>query len=71
MKITYYLEDGYAGSKSRPRHVNIGEEDIQDCESQEDFETMVETLVNEDFQNNVSVSYTCPKWPGKKETAED
>ena len=54
MKITYYLEDGYAYSERRPHVVEIPDDEIQECETYEDYKNLIETLVKEDFENKVT-----------------
>lgn len=54
MDITYYLEDGYAGSKSRPHHVSIDDEDLEDCESEAEKEDFIDQAVQDHFEQHIS-----------------
>lgn len=68
MDITWYVEDGYL-SKSRPHHINIDEDDIADCETQSQFEELINDAIEQDFEMNVSFYFTMPEF--KKVVRED
>lgn len=63
MKITYYIDDGYAGSKTRPQYCKVDDGDIEECESQEGFEELVSNCIEEDFRQKVSPYFTIPPRP--------
>ena len=71
MRITYQVDDGYVGGGSRPQHVEIDDDEIEECESQADFEALVEQAIQEHFEQNIHTSYKMPKWPGKQQKEDD
>jgi len=52
MKIMYEIEDGYVG-KSRPHYVVIPDEDLEECETDQEKEELIESLVVEHFEQNI------------------
>lgn len=52
MTITYYISDGYSGT--RPKYVTIPDEEIEECKTQEELNALVEQSVMEHFTENVS-----------------
>lgn len=65
MQVKWECEDGYVGGK-RPQTCKIPDEEIDECESQEDFETLVSDYIDQDFSNKVRPVYDMPQWPSKK-----
>lgn len=65
MKITWQADDGYVGG-GRPQTCKIPDDEIDECESQEDFEKLVSDYIDQDLQNKVHAVYDMPKWPEKK-----
>ncbi len=55
MRLTWYTEDGYVGK--RPHQVEIPDDEIEECETQEQFDELVESYVQESFNERVSFSY--------------
>jgi hypothetical protein len=53
MEITYYIDDGYAGSNGRPYRLNVNDEDIRDCETIEEVEKLVYELIDEHARQNL------------------
>lgn len=52
MKIKYIINDGYVGT--RTRQVHIPDADLNDCETREEKIELINTLVQEDFEQNVN-----------------
>lgn len=52
MQITYYINDGYVGS--RPKHISVNDEDIEECETEEAKIELIEAAIQEHFEQNVS-----------------
>jgi hypothetical protein len=63
MKITYYVDDGYAGSRSRPQTCKVDDGDIEGCETQEEFEELINAVIEDDFRNKISYIFTMPPRP--------
>jgi hypothetical protein len=59
MKITWEVEDGYVG-KSSPQVVDVPDEELAECETDEEKHDLVEEYVQQDFNNNISYSYDNP-----------
>lgn len=57
MIVTYEGDDGYSGCCSRPQHVHIYEEDILDCNDIEEAMSLIEDIVQEDFDQKISWDY--------------
>ena len=53
MKITYSVDDGYAG-KSRPQHVKIDDELLRDCQSMKEAKDLIWDWIEDDFRSKVS-----------------
>ena len=60
MEVTYEAEDGYVGG-SRPKYVDINDEEIKDCESDDEAMRLVEDAIQEHFEQNVAASYDYKK----------
>ena len=56
MKITWYIEDGYAGAKRRPHYVNIDDEDILDL-TEEEKQEYIYKCIEDEFYNKCSFFY--------------
>lgn len=52
MKITYYINDGYVGS--RPKHVKVDDTDLEECETEDEKIELIEAAIQEHFKQNVS-----------------
>lgn len=59
MKIRYDLDDGYAGP-SRPHFVEVSDEDLAECETEEEKAAMVDEAIQEDFQQHIFPVYKNP-----------
>jgi hypothetical protein len=53
MRITWEVEDGYAG-KSRPQFTDIDDDDLADCETEEEKEDLINSVVQDDFEQNIT-----------------
>ena len=53
MRVTWQIDDGYAGP-SRPQHVEVDDEELAECETDEERERLIEDTVQEDFNQKVS-----------------
>ena len=51
--VIWQAADGYAGG-TRPQVVTILYEDVEDCETVEEFKAVVDEIVQEDFLQTVS-----------------
>ena len=47
--VTWQVDDGYAGG-SRPQHTEIPDEDLDDCESEEEKQKIIDEYVQSDFE---------------------
>ena len=54
MKVTWQVEDGYAGGSRRPHTTEIPDEEIRECETFEDAMQLIEDYVTEDYQQRIS-----------------
>jgi len=53
MRVTWEVDDGYAG-KSRPQHLDISDEEFEECTTEEDKQVLIEDFVQEDFDNRIT-----------------
>jgi hypothetical protein len=53
MQLTYYLDDGYAGSQSRPHHVKIDDDELEEMNEKEK-EEYIDEVVQQHFSENIS-----------------
>ena len=53
MEVIYEIEDGYIG-KSRPQTVKIDDDELAECETLEEKKELIESYVQEDFDQNIS-----------------
>ena len=56
MKIKWEVEDGYVG-KSRPQYLTIDDKEIEDCETEEEKQALIEEYVKDDFDQMISYSW--------------
>jgi len=56
MRITYHVEDGYASS-SRPQHVKVNDDDLEECETEEEKIDLIEAAIKDHFEQNISWSW--------------
>lgn len=52
MIVRWEVEDGYAG-KSRPQHTDIPDEELEECETEEDRQALIEEYVQDDFDARI------------------
>lgn len=52
MEVVYYINDGYAGSRSK--YVTVNDEDLEECETEEAKIELIEAAIQEHFEQNVS-----------------
>lgn len=64
MEITWQVEDGYAG-KSRPQHTKIDDQEIEECETKEEFENLITDSIQEDFELKITYYFTMPEFAKK------
>jgi len=64
MNVKWQIADGYAGS-SRPQYTEIDDYSIQECESDEELERLIEECIQDDFEQIVS-----PSWDMKQALAD-
>lgn len=57
MKVTWKVEDGYIGP-SAPHEVEIDDDELAECETDEERETLIEECIQEDFNSKISWSET-------------
>lgn len=50
MRITWFLEDGYAGG-SRPQYVNVPDDELSECETEEDQKKLIDEYVDGERDN--------------------
>ena len=55
MEITWYARDGYCGDG--PQSLEIDEDDIKGCSTAEEAFDLIESAIQEDFQQKVSWSW--------------
>lgn len=53
MRIQWDIEDGYAG-KNRPHFVEVPDDEIEECETAEEEEKLIEEYVQNDFDQKIS-----------------
>jgi hypothetical protein len=63
MKLTWYLNDGYVGTK--PFTATIDDTEIEACETEEEYNELIENYVQESFNQRVSFYYTAPPFVKK------
>lgn len=56
MKIKYTVDDGYAGPE-RPHYINVSDDEFEDM-SDEERDSYVDEMVNEDYQRKFLVKWT-------------
>ncbi|MBD3351724.1 MAG: hypothetical protein GF364_09590 [Candidatus Lokiarchaeota archaeon] len=53
MKVRWEVNDGYIG-KSRPQYTIIDDDDLDECETEEDREKLIEDMIQEDFEQRIT-----------------
>ena len=53
MRVRWEVDDGYAG-KSRPHYVEVDDEELAECVTEEEREALIEDYVQNDFESTVS-----------------
>lgn len=53
MRITWQVDDGYAGG-GRPQHTDINDSDLAECETEEEKELLIREVVQEDFEQHIT-----------------
>lgn len=51
--ITYGVDDGYVGG-DRPQHVTIYMSDLEDCETDEEIETIIDEAVEDHMRQTIT-----------------
>jgi len=49
MQITWQVDDGYCGG-SRPHYLDIDDDDLLGCETEEEKENLISESIQEDFE---------------------
>ncbi len=57
MRITWEVEDGYAG-KSRPHFINIPDEEIEKCKTLEEKNEFIYQCIQDEFDQTISFCIT-------------
>jgi len=60
MEITWEVEDGCVG-KSRPHHLTIPNEELEDYETEEEKQEFIEEYVQNEFEQTISFSIISQK----------
>ncbi len=53
IEVRWAVEDGYVG-KSRPQKFDLDPEDFEGCESDGDYEQVLDIAIQEEFANRIS-----------------
>jgi len=53
VKITWQVDDGYGGP-SRPQFTEVDDEELQECETEEERQQLIEDTVQVDFENKIT-----------------
>jgi len=71
-ELTYEIEDGYAGG-DRPHKVKINVWEMQECETQEELDELIDQYVREDMDMRIYPVFTYPSLEQfkKEETNDD
>lgn len=56
MKITWEVDDGYGG-KSRPQHIEVPDDELQECINVEEQFTLIEEYVQAAFENTITFTF--------------
>jgi non-homologous end joining protein Ku len=56
MTIKWEVDDGYIG-KSRPQFVEIDDDELAECDTEEEERVLIDEYVQEDFAQKVSFSW--------------
>ncbi len=52
MKITWAIDDGYVGLRTKQTIIN--DDDLADCETEEERESLINDAIQSDFEQKVS-----------------
>jgi len=53
MRVTWEVEDGYVG-KSRPQYTEVPDDELFECETEEEFQQLIDEHVQHDFEQDIS-----------------
>jgi hypothetical protein len=53
MKIRWEVDDGYAG-KSRPHFVEVDDDELAECETEEERNELINDYVKNEFENKIN-----------------
>jgi hypothetical protein len=53
MKVTWEVEDGYCG-KHRPQYIEVPDDELEECETEEDREDLINSYVQDAFDQTIS-----------------
>jgi len=54
MKITWQIDDGYFEGGSRPQYLDIDDDELEYCETEEEKENLISESIQEDFEQHVT-----------------
>ena len=55
MKVHWQVEDGYAG-KARVQVTEVPDADLDECETKQEIDALIEACVQNDFETNITWS---------------
>lgn len=61
MEITWYTDDGYAGSSQCPHEVEVPDEELAECVTIKEAKRLIERYVAQDFRESVNWYYDPPE----------
>lgn len=70
MTITWYVDDGYAGTNARPQKCKVDDSDIAECETEQEFKDLVNDAIRECFESKISYYFTMPEFKKQEQDEE-
>lgn len=52
MRVKWEVADGYAG-KSRPHYVDVPDDELEECETEQEREKLIDEYVQEEFDSKI------------------
>lgn len=53
MRLTWEVDDGYCGG-SRPQHTEVPDDELEECESEEERQQLIEDYIQNDFEQRIT-----------------
>jgi len=53
MEITWQVDDGYCGG-GRPQYLEVDDNDLADCDTEQEREALISEAIQEDFEVNIT-----------------